>query len=107
MKNVSVQPQIENEDVENWEEEIVGTEEENNDSGMRKNGTKIPKEPEYFTYETIEDDVEGARKNASNSKKYSSQMVENEEENKEKLTLTEEEIYKGVIYSEILKKKFN
>ncbi len=68
---------------------------------------KVPKEPEYFTYEAENLEGEIVRETMEKKQKSKVQFVENEEESKYKLTLEEEEIYKGIIYSEILKKRFN
>lgn len=76
-------------------------------SDLPNYGSKLPKEPEYFTYERDNAETEMFTERARKTDKNSSQVVDNENENNGPLTLDEEEIYKGIIYSEILKKKFN
>ncbi|MCQ2286743.1 MAG: hypothetical protein MJZ76_07695, partial [Bacteroidales bacterium] len=77
----------------------------NND--LQQNRANVPNRQEYFTYETL--DVEGNIVSGypQNEVDNQPQAPENEEEKEYELTLEEEEIYKGVIYSEILKRKFN
>lgn len=81
--------------------------EANTNAEMRKTEPKVPKEQEYFTYETMDDDLTKSRVSVEKEEKSNMQSAENERENIPELTLTEEEIYKGVIYSEIFKRKFN
>lgn len=78
-----------------------------NDAEMRKKRPKVPKEQEYFTYETQTDDSPEMRVAVENEEKTDMQSAENEKERKPEMTLSEEEIYLGIIYSEILKRKFN
>ncbi|MBO7445487.1 MAG: hypothetical protein J6T86_03670 [Bacteroidales bacterium] len=68
---------------------------------------------DYFTYETVEDtQPRGAAPNKESQKaptpEASAPRVEIKQEGKSKieLSLEEEEIYKGIIYSEILKRKY-
>lgn len=77
------------------------------DAEMQKKESKVPKEQEYFTYETLDDDLPGKRDLRENKEKLDLQSVENEKESVPELTMSEEEIYKGFIYSEILKRKYN
>lgn len=77
------------------------------ESKMRKNEPKVPKEREYFTYETLNDDSQEIWDSMKKEGKTNLQSVESEKERMPELTMSEEEIYKGIIYSEILKRKFN
>lgn len=76
------------------------------DDFLQESDVKVPKQEEYFTYETIDNNLEknGQRQKIEFSN--SSQVIENEIEEKGPLKLDADEIYKGVIYSEILKRKF-
>ena len=72
---------------------------------------EIPKTQSYFTYETFEPEIkenyeeenisleEVVEKNVQN--------IDNENEKTPQVSLDMEEIYKGVIYSEILKRPYN
>ena len=72
---------------------------------------EIPKNQPYFTYETLEPEI----KNESPIEEVSSvdsveknvQNIENESEKKLQISMDMEELYKGVIYSEILKRPYN
>jgi len=77
------------------------------DSEMRKKEPKVPKEPDYFTYETLDSQSQEKRIPEVKNDEEILQSVENEEEGGMGLTMSEEEIYKGIIYSEILKRKVN
>lgn len=74
---------------------------------LQQNRSNVPKEQEYFTYETLDtrDDISSVCSQSKVDSK--SQATVNEEENDYSLTLEEEEIYKGIVYSEIIKKKYN
>ena len=74
---------------------------------MQENGENLSKEPEYFTFETIEPEVENLEKGVYNTTAKKSQVIENEAENNVNLTFDKEEMAKGIIYSEILKRKYN
>ncbi len=77
----------------------------NND--LQQSRANVPNGQEYFTYETLDAEENIASGYPQNEVDNQPQAFENEEEKEYKLTLEEEEIYKGVIYSEILKKRFN
>lgn len=62
---------------------------------------------EYFTYETLENDSEKSSKKRTEKVSEKVQIAEIEEEPHVELTFDEDEMLKGVIYSEILKRKFN
>ena len=67
----------------------------------------IPKSEEYFTYETIGDTPEYEYKieeKAHLEKKV--QQTDNKSEGDSLLSLDKDEVLKGIIYSEILKRKF-
>ena len=66
----------------------------------------IPNSEEYFTYETIEDEPEFKSKNVRQEPRVKPQQVENKEIEEGLLSFEEDEVLKGVIYSEILKPKF-
>lgn len=66
----------------------------------------IPNGNEYFTYETLEDEAETSRVEPEESPRMNAQPVENKKEEEPLLTLEPDEVLKGVVYSEILKRKF-
>lgn len=74
---------------------------------LQQNRTNVPNEQEYFTYETIETNDDSSSVSSHSKVNSNMQTTVNEEENKYALTLEEEEMYKGIVYSEILKKKYN
>lgn len=74
---------------------------------LQQNRSNVPNEQEYFTYEKIDAGEEYAPVCSQNKVDSKSQTAVNEEENEYSLTLEEKEVYKGIIYSEILKKKYN
>lgn len=86
------------------EEEIRSN---SDDSFLQESKAKIPKQPEYFTYETLDGDGGRLIENPEFEKEKSPQMSENEQKNALNLTFEEEELCKGIIYSEILKRKYN
>jgi len=89
-------PILEEEDV---EEEFFETPE------MQKSDPNLRNQTEYFTYETLTDS-DDIVENASDLKREKPpQPSDNKEENIPELTMDGEEIYKGVIYAEILKSK--
>lgn len=73
---------------------------------LQKNASKIPKQEDYFTYETMDDNFENRTENKSWSVSDVSQQTDNKIDNEDLLTFEEDEVLKGVIYSEILKRKF-
>ena len=72
---------------------------------------EIPKNNDYFTYESLEPEINVEKPVAdSYSEKnveINVQNIESEEEKKPQISLDMEELYKGVIYSEILKRPYN
>lgn len=68
---------------------------------------EIPKSGEYFTYETIGDSPEYVFTNEAQAPpKKEVQQTDNKVEGNSLLSLDKEEVLKGIIYSEILKRKF-
>lgn len=74
---------------------------------LQQKRTNVPNEREYFTYETISEEDAIPSVYPQNDVDNTTQVAVNEVEKEYQLTLEEEEVYKGVIYSEILKRKFN
>ena len=72
---------------------------------------ETPKNDTYFTYESLEPDInEGTQAKDSSSVKdveNSVQNIEGENENSLQISFGKEELMKGVIYSEILKNPYN
>ncbi len=80
------------------------------DSDLHKTEANIPKEKEYFTYDDIGsyEDISSNRRveNPIKDPSVDSQIVDNEDKNIPEVSFDMEDLYKGVIYSEILKKKY-
>lgn len=97
-------PPVDEPDFEDFEYETIAKED---DSKMRQTVTNSPNDSDYFTYETMDPEsdsfVEEERKTAVKNL----QNTDNEMEKVPQLNFDEEELYKGVIYSEILKRKYN
>lgn len=72
---------------------------------------EIPKNPSYFSYETIEPEIKEEPQNRETSfheaVEKNVQNIDNKEEKMSPISLDMEDIYKGVIYSEILKRPYN
>ena len=72
---------------------------------------EIPKNSSYFTYESIEPEIngEGTSVESYSEKNVETnvQNIENEDEKKRQISIDLNEMYKGVIYSEILKRPYN
>lgn len=70
-----------------------------------------PKNEKYFTYESIIDEEQNFNQNSGNfsDKKVEeeSQIIDNEQESNSPIDISKEELIKGVIYSEILKRPYN
>lgn len=86
-------------------------EEEENDeifetTEMQKNESNLRNQTEYFTYETMTDSDDIVEKVSNPPRVETSQQSDNKAENIPELTMDGEEIYKGVIYAEILKRKY-
>ncbi|MBQ4440725.1 MAG: hypothetical protein II899_01280 [Bacteroidales bacterium] len=76
-------------------------------SKMRQTVPNSPNDSDYFTYETIEPDDGSFVENEMSTTEKFSQITDSEMEKAPQLNFDEEELYKGVIYSEILKRKYN
>jgi len=76
------------------------------DDFLQKMSQDIPKQKEYFTCETIEPEVKAASEKASKSTVSKVQQPENKDKEEGLLSFEEDEVIKGVVYSEILKRKF-
>ena len=72
---------------------------------------EIPKNQPYFTYETFEpeikDEVRKEETSSGESVENNVQNTDNEMEKTPQISLEMEDIYRGVIYSEILKRPYN
>lgn len=78
-----------------------------NVQNMQETEVNSPNEPEYFTYESDAEEMGPFTEKGEPSPKTDLQTIDNENKIKPELHFDEEELYKGVIYSEILKRKFN
>lgn len=101
------QPTVESEPI--WE-----TIEDEYGDGEVKNQTsyeEIPKNEEYFTYENLEPEMNDEKRTAGSSSiqdvEMNVQNIERESENLPQFSFDKEELMKGVIYSEILKRPYN
>ncbi len=94
-------------------EEEFETEEETwepprmNVQNMRETEANSPNEPDYFTYERDTEEAVPFTEIKDSSPQINLQTTDNEDKMKPELHFDEEELYKGIIYSEILKRKFN
>ena len=72
---------------------------------------EILKNPTYFTYETFEpeikEEIREEKVSPVESVDKNVQIVDSEDEKKLQISLEMEDLYKGVIYSEILKRPYN
>ena len=72
---------------------------------------EIPKNNPYFTYENLEPEINeetSAVKSCSGSDvEINVQNIEDEERKKMQISLDMEDLYKGIVYSEILKRPYN
>lgn len=73
---------------------------------MQKNEPNLRNQTEYFTYETLTDLDEPMTEPTAKASQKQTQISDNKEEEIPKLTLEPDEVYKGVIYAEILKRKY-
>lgn len=73
---------------------------------LEKNPVFSPKTPEYFTYETIDSTSEDLTVKPKKVAVDETQTADIVEDNPYKLTFSDEEIYKGFIYSEIFNRKY-
>lgn len=72
---------------------------------------EIPKNNTYFTYENLEPEINekkpAVESCSGNDVEINVQNIEDEEGKKMQITLEMEELYKGIVYSEILKRPYN
>lgn len=73
---------------------------------LHKKVPETPKQEEYFTYETLDEEPARTMTQAENSYVSEPQRIVNKEEENNLLSLEEDEVMKGIIYAEILKRKF-
>ncbi len=73
---------------------------------LHENASETPKQEEYFTYETMDDDFENKKESQDPVVSDISQQIDNKTDEDGLLTFEEDEVLKGVVYSEILKRKF-
>lgn len=71
---------------------------------LQNSTEEVPKQQEYFTYETLTDDEETMWNSEMEQPETQVQQLENKEKGEGLLTFEENEVLKGVIYSEIIKK---
>ena len=108
-----VTPSFEEETKPLWQEsyESVQTAMEEESSFSSSSYEETPKNQPYFTYETIEPEIQENYKeeNASshNDVEKVVQNIGNEEEKMRQISFEKEELIKGIIYSEILKRPYN
>lgn len=94
-------------DESEFEETVYETAAKEDVSKMRQTVPNSPNDSDYFTYETIEPEDGSFVENEMSAAANFSQTTDNEMEKAPQLNFDEEELYKGVIYSEILKRKYN
>ncbi|MBR0305087.1 MAG: hypothetical protein IJQ94_05535 [Bacteroidales bacterium] len=75
-------------------------------SVLHKNASEIPKQEEYFTYETLDVDSMSTMTQAENFSNSETQQLVNKAEENTLLSLEDDEVLKGIVYAEILKRKF-
>lgn len=105
VKNPPVKPSAKPNQEKHFEEQVFTT--TKTETHLPNFGSKLPKEPEYFTYEREDVGNELFTKQYGKPIDDVVQSIDNEDEKDYSLTLEEQEVYKGIIYSEILKKKYN
>lgn len=94
-------------DESEFEETVFETAAKNDVSKMRQTVPNSPNDSDYFTYETIDPEDDSFSEKEKSTPVNFSQTTDNEVEKMPQLNFDEEELYKGVIYSEILKRKYN
>lgn len=97
-------PPVDEPDFEDFEYETIAKED---DSKMRQTVTNSPNDSDYFTYETMDPETDSFVEEERKTAVINPQNIDNEMEKVPQLNFDEEELYKGVIYSEILKRKYN
>ena len=109
---VEVEPEGENEKP-LWHDVFDSPQEETmqEPSFVTSSSEEIPKNQPYFTYETIEpeirEEMDNGQSSSINSVEKNVQNIDSENEKMSPISLDMEDIYKGVIYSEILKRPYN
>ena len=109
---VVVEPEVESEKP-LWHDIFESTQEETmqEPSFEASSFEEIPKNQQYFTYEKIEpeigEEVHNAEFSPVDSVEKNVQNTDNENEKTSPISLDMTDIYKGVIYSEILKRPYN
>lgn len=109
---VEVEPEVENEKP-LWQDIFESTQSETMQEPSFETSSyeEIPKNQPYFTYEKIEpeigEEVHNAEISSSDSVEKNVQNTDSENEKMSPISLDMEDIYKGVIYSEILKRPYN
>ena len=109
---VEVEPEVENEKP-LWQDIFESTQSETMQEPSFETSSyeEIPKNQPYFTYEKIEpeigEEVHNAEFSANDSVEKNVQNTDSENEKMSPISLDMEDIYKGVIYSEILKRPYN
>ena len=73
---------------------------------LHENASEIPKREEYFTYETLDVDAINAMTQTENFSDSETQQPVNKAEENTLLSLEDDEVLKGIVYAEILKRKF-
>ena len=73
---------------------------------LQKNASEIPKQEEYFTYETLDVDSMNTMVQTENFSDSETQQLVNKAEENTLLSLEDDEVLKGIVYAEILKRKF-
>lgn len=89
------------------DDESIDDEENLEEDILQEISGKIPKKSEYFTYETMGGKDTKTSFSAEKEGVENVQMSENEQKNDIQLDFSQQELYKGIIYSEILKKRYN
>lgn len=97
-------PPVDEPDFEDFEYETIAKED---DSKMRQTVTNSPNDSDYFTYETMDPETDSFVEEERKTVVINPQNIDNEKEKVPQFNFDEEELYKGVIYSEILKRKYN
>lgn len=97
-------PPVDEPDFEDFEYETIAKED---DSKMRQTVTNSPNDSDYFTYETMDPETDSFVEEERKTAVINPQNIDNEKEKVPQFNFDEEELYKGVIYSEILKRKYN
>jgi hypothetical protein len=116
-RRTAPRPIVEEPEVENekplWQDIFESTQSETMQEPSFETSSyeEIPKNQPYFTYEKIEpeigEEVHNAEFSSADSVEKNVQNTDSENEKTSPISLDMEDIYKGVIYSEILKRPYN